>query len=131
MTLKNPELPVLPGTIYLVPDAEHGWVWCDDPAPGEGMDPKDAMRFVRAPAVSRLDAEATLQAVRNALELAYNAGVPVCCQRPEGAECCGAPEPEWPAWASQVMAELGPIEKVLAQALSEPEAERSGDAVDV
>ena len=37
-----------PETIYLIPDAEHGHVWCDDPAPGLGMDPEDAIEYRRA-----------------------------------------------------------------------------------
>lgn len=37
-----------PETIYLIPDTEHGHVWCDDPAPGLGMDPEDAIEYRRA-----------------------------------------------------------------------------------
>lgn len=40
-----------PETIYLIPDASEGvlgHVWCDDPAPGIGMDPADAIEYVRA-----------------------------------------------------------------------------------
>ncbi len=36
--------------IYLVPDTSEGqpgYVWCDDPAPGEGMDPAEAVEYVR------------------------------------------------------------------------------------
>lgn len=36
--------------IYLVPDASEGqlgYVWCDDPAPGEGMDASEAVEYVR------------------------------------------------------------------------------------
>ncbi|MCB5226239.1 hypothetical protein JAO78_005355 [Alishewanella sp. 16-MA] len=36
-----------PAEIYLVADAEHGHVWSDDPAPGEGMREEDATRYVR------------------------------------------------------------------------------------
>jgi FtsZ-binding cell division protein ZapB len=36
-----------PAEIYLVPDAEHGYVWCDTPAPSEGMREEDATRYVR------------------------------------------------------------------------------------
>lgn len=36
-----------PEQIYLIPDAEHGQVWCDTPAPGEGMREEDATRYVR------------------------------------------------------------------------------------
>jgi hypothetical protein len=37
-------------TIYLVPDSSEGrlgYVWCDDPAPGEGLDPSEAVEYVR------------------------------------------------------------------------------------
>ena len=41
-----------PETIYLIPgediDGQLGWLWCDDPAPGEGMDPAEAVKYVRA-----------------------------------------------------------------------------------
>ncbi|WP_339881819.1 hypothetical protein [Vreelandella maris] len=36
--------------IYLVPDASEGqlgYVWCDDPAPGVGMDASEAVEYVR------------------------------------------------------------------------------------
>ena len=36
-----------PETIYLIPDDEHGYVWCEDPAPGAGMDESDAIEYVR------------------------------------------------------------------------------------
>lgn len=38
-----------PAEIYLVPvfDGEHDHVWCDTPAPGEGMREEDATRYVR------------------------------------------------------------------------------------
>lgn len=39
-------------TIYLVPTDYDGgqltYSWCDCPAPGEGMDPEDAIKYVRA-----------------------------------------------------------------------------------
>jgi len=41
-----------PETIYLIPgedvDGAPCMVWCDDPAPGEGMDPAEAVKYVRA-----------------------------------------------------------------------------------
>ena len=41
-----------PETIYLIPgedvDGAPAMVWCDDPAPGEGMDPAEAVKYVRA-----------------------------------------------------------------------------------
>lgn len=45
------KLPEAPETIYLIPDASEGvlgYVWCDDPAPGIGMDPADAIEYRRA-----------------------------------------------------------------------------------
>lgn len=38
-----------PAEIYLVPvfDGDHDHVWCDTPAPGEGMREEDATRYVR------------------------------------------------------------------------------------
>jgi len=41
-----------PETIYLIPgedvDGAPAMVWCDDPAPGEGMDPAEAVKYIRA-----------------------------------------------------------------------------------
>ena len=41
-----------PETIYLIPgediDCELGYLWCDDPAPGEGMDSAEAVKYIRA-----------------------------------------------------------------------------------
>jgi len=41
-----------PETIYLIPgenlDGAPDMVWCEDPAPGEGMDPADAVKYIRA-----------------------------------------------------------------------------------
>lgn len=37
-----------PAEIYLVPDTEHGLVWSNDPAPGEGMKIEEAVKYVRA-----------------------------------------------------------------------------------
>lgn len=41
-----------PETIYLMPgedvDGAPCMVWCDDPAPGEGMDPAEAVKYIRA-----------------------------------------------------------------------------------
>jgi hypothetical protein len=51
-----------PETIYLIPgediDGQLGWLWCDDPAPGEGMDPAEAVKYVRADVHQELVAEA-------------------------------------------------------------------------
>lgn len=40
----------LPERIYLLPEFgdDEGTVWCADPAPGTGMDPADAVAYVRA-----------------------------------------------------------------------------------
>lgn len=44
-----------PETIYLIPgediDGAPCMVWCDDPAPGEGMNPDEAVKYVRADSV--------------------------------------------------------------------------------
>lgn len=43
-----------PETIYLIPDYDEGvlgHVWCDDPAPGIGMEPADAIEYRRADTV--------------------------------------------------------------------------------
>lgn len=41
-----------PETIYLIPgedvDGAPAMVWCDDPAPGEDMDPEEAVKYIRA-----------------------------------------------------------------------------------
>ena len=40
-----------PETIYLIQgeyDGEDGLVWCEDPAPGVGIDPADAVKYIRA-----------------------------------------------------------------------------------
>lgn len=41
-----------PETIYLIPDSTEGdllgYLWCQDPAPGVGMDPRDAIEYRRA-----------------------------------------------------------------------------------
>lgn len=34
--------------IYLIPDDEHGFLWCTDPAPGVGMEESDAVKYIRA-----------------------------------------------------------------------------------
>lgn len=52
-----------PETIYLIPDTEHGHVWCDDPAPGIGMDPRDAIEYVCAD-----EAKARIAELEEALE---------------------------------------------------------------
>ena len=38
----------LPNTIYLIPD-DDGYVWCEDPAPGLGMDEADSVRYIKIP----------------------------------------------------------------------------------
>jgi hypothetical protein len=42
----NKELRQLPDTIYLIYDGERV-VWCDEPDPCTGMDPNDAVKYVR------------------------------------------------------------------------------------
>ncbi|WP_333609335.1 hypothetical protein [Arsukibacterium sp.] len=50
-----------PAEIYLVPDAEHGHVWSDDPAPGEGMREENATRYVREDLVPESNATLALR----------------------------------------------------------------------
>ncbi len=56
-----------PAEIYLVPvfDGDHDHVWCDTPAPGEGMREEDATRYVRE------DIYLALQAQVEQLRAAY------------------------------------------------------------
>lgn len=64
--------------IYLIPDTSEGqlgYVWCDDPAPGEGMDPAEAVEYVRKDvhdaAIAELEErEAALAKERDALRIA-------------------------------------------------------------
>lgn len=61
-----------PAEIYLVPDAEHGHAWSDDPAPGEGMREEDATRYVRAdlvPASNEVLANSIAELTRKNSEL--------------------------------------------------------------
>lgn len=63
-------------TIYLVPTDYDGgqltYSWCDCPAPGEGMDPADAMRYVREDIYLALQAQ--VEQLRSALRhLSHNA----------------------------------------------------------
>ncbi|KXJ45840.1 hypothetical protein [Marinobacter sp. Hex_13] len=61
-----------PETIYLIPDSEHGHLWCDDPAPGLGMDPKDAIEYRRADVVDATLAKQA-KAARNGMDAARSA----------------------------------------------------------
>lgn len=49
----------MPKWIWLIPDAGNDGetVWCDDPAPGVGMDPDDAVEYVRADIITDLAEE--------------------------------------------------------------------------
>jgi len=51
-----------PEIIYLIPgetwDSPEGLCWCEHPAPGEGMDPAEAVKYVRADVHQELVAEA-------------------------------------------------------------------------
>lgn len=62
-----------PETIYLIPDYDEGilgHVWCDDPAPGLGMDPEDAIEYRRADVADTAlaAAEARIAELEKALE---------------------------------------------------------------
>jgi hypothetical protein len=41
--------------IYLIPDPEYGHLWCEDPAPGDGMDEGDAVKYIRADLVEKTE----------------------------------------------------------------------------
>jgi hypothetical protein len=51
-------MKVWPKRIWLLPEngAAGETTWCDDPAPGDDMDPADAIEYVRAD-IARLDDE--------------------------------------------------------------------------
>lgn len=59
-----------PETIYLIPgetwDSPEGLCWCDSPAPGAGMDPDDAVAYIRADKHEMV--EAHLAAVKHLCE---------------------------------------------------------------
>ncbi|MEQ3723475.1 hypothetical protein [Alcanivorax sp.] len=64
-----------PETIYLIPDSPEGvpdYAWCDDPAPGLGMDPKDAIKYLRSDSIE--DAPEAAKARIAELE-SYNLGL--------------------------------------------------------
>lgn len=42
-------------TIFLIPD-EDGYSWCDEPAPGIGMDEKDSISYIRTDRFDRIEA---------------------------------------------------------------------------
>ena len=63
-----------PAEIYLVPmlDDDHDHIWCEDPAPGEGMREEDATRYVRAdlvPASNEVLANSIAELTRKNSEL--------------------------------------------------------------
>jgi hypothetical protein len=65
-----------PAEIYLITDTEGDLVWCDTPAPGEGMREEDATRYVREDIylalqaqVKQLKCELTLSTDQNDLLL--------------------------------------------------------------
>lgn len=49
--------PKPPERIWLIPDGEGGFMWCDDPAPGTDMDPADAIEYTSAESVKVLEAK--------------------------------------------------------------------------
>lgn len=68
--------------------------------------------------------EQILADVRDKLQEANNEAYPVCCGR-SGSECCGSPEPEWPAHAMKIMDTLGPVERNLSALLNASKGEES------
>ncbi|WP_417216494.1 hypothetical protein [Alcanivorax sp.] len=64
-----------PETIYLIPDYDEGvlgHVWCDDPAPGLGMKPEDAIEYRRADVVEAALAKQA-KAAKNGMDAAHKA----------------------------------------------------------
>lgn len=61
--------PGTPDTIYLFDMGPEGIVWCDDPAPGEGMDPAAAVEYRRVDTQAQREAEKDrrIMALENAL----------------------------------------------------------------
>lgn len=57
-----------PAEIYLITDTEGDLVWCDTPAPGEGMREEDATRYVREDIYLALQAQ--VKQLRNGLNQA-------------------------------------------------------------
>ncbi|WP_286903148.1 hypothetical protein [Vreelandella sedimenti] len=54
-------------TIYLVPDSSEGqrcYLWCDDPAPGVGMDPSESVEYVRKDVHEAIIAKQAKAAIR-------------------------------------------------------------------
>ncbi len=45
-----------PKVIFLIPDGDGNHSWCDDPAPGIGMDESDAVKYIRADLVGEENA---------------------------------------------------------------------------
>jgi len=75
-----------PETIYLIPgedvDGAPAMVWCDDPAPGEGMKPEDTVKYVRAGSASAIERDALiLRKQAEAVEQAANYAVGLGDQR--------------------------------------------------
>lgn len=71
-----------PETIYLIPgedvDGAPAMVWCDDPAPGEGMDPAEAIKYVRAGSAGAIERDVAFRQrdlayeQRNEIELKWS-----------------------------------------------------------
>ena len=62
-----------PERIWLIPDGEHGFMWCNDPAPGIDMNPEDATEYVLADRITAAEAradaaEARVKAYEDALD---------------------------------------------------------------
>ena len=43
--------------IYLIPEEEYGYVWCEDPAPGPEMEEEDAIKYIRFDLVEKIKAQ--------------------------------------------------------------------------
>lgn len=76
-----------PDVIYLIPDDEYGYVWCEDPAPGMGMEERDAVKYVRVGTNKESSAKKTAEE----LDATLDAGEPMTKNQRQVVEdvCCG------------------------------------------
>lgn len=63
-----------------------------------------------------------LDLIEYELQASYNNAKPVCCGHGYG-ECCGNPEPGWDAGDQKIMDVLGPIQRMLSDAVSQADAQ--------
>lgn len=63
-----------------------------------------------------------LDLIEYELQASYNNAKPVCCGHGYG-ECCGNPEPGWDSGDQKIMDVLGPIQRMLSDAVSQADAQ--------